>query len=366
MTAADPSADPPPDHAAAGPASLRQVAVDFQHSANLPDLLTRLEASLVVSTYQAGKVFTVGAHEGRLRIAFHHFEQAMGVARTPTGLAIGGKRQIWILPAAPMDLARRVKPAGTHDIAFLARQAHFTGPILGHDLAWAGGKLWVANTLFNCLATIEPNASFVPRWRPPFISELATGDRCHLNGLAVDDDGPRFVTVLGETDVENGWRPGKANGGCIIDVATGDVLVRGLSMPHSPRLHAGDLWLLNSGHGRLDRYDAATRAIRPVADLPGYTRGLDFHGGLAFVGLSRIRETAVFGGLPIDARRESLRCGVAVVEIASGRIAAWLFFTTGVEEVFEVRTLPGYLNPVVSGPYPDIDETETIWFVPTG
>lgn len=367
MSDSDPSTEASPGGMpAAARSAHRQVAVDYEHSANLPDLLERLGASLVVSTYQAGKVFTVGTHEGRLRIAFHHFEQAMGIARTPTGLAIGGKRQIWMLPAAPVDLARRVTPAGTHDIAFLARQAHFTGPILGHDLAWAGGKLWVANTLFNCLATIEPTASFVPRWRPPFISQLATGDRCHLNGLAADDAGPRFVTVLGATDTENGWRPDKATGGCLVDVGSGEVVVRGLSMPHSPRLHGGDLWLLNSGRGRLDRYDPSLRQSVGVADLPGYTRGLDFHGGLAFVGLSRIRETAVFGGLPIDARRESLRCGIAVVDPATGRLPAWLFFKTGVEEIFEVRVLPGYRNPVLSGPYPDIDETETIWFVPTG
>jgi uncharacterized protein (TIGR03032 family) len=309
-------------------------------------------------------VFTVGAHEGSLLIRFHNFEQAMGIARTPTGLAIGTKRQVWMLPAAPSDLAARVKPERTHDIAFLARQAHFTGPVMGHDLAWCGGSLWIVNTLFNCLCTLEPGASFVPRWRPPFISAIDTGDRCHLNGLAADDTGPRFVTALGETDTVNGWRNVKRDGGCLIDVATGDVLVRGLSMPHSPRLAGGHLWFLNSGHGRLERYDAATRSAVPVAALPGYTRGLDLCGGLAFVGLSRIRETAVFGDLPLDDRRDSLKCGVAVVDCGSGSILATLFFKSGVEEIFDVRVLPGYRNPVISGPYPDVDETETIWLVP--
>ena len=160
-----------------------------------------------------------------------------------------------------------------------------------------------------------------------------------------------------------GWRVGKRDGGCLIDVASGEVLVRGLSMPHSPRLQAGTLWLLNSGHGRLERYDPSARRTLPVAELPGYTRGLDLHGDLAFVGLSRIRETAIFGGLPLDDRRDSLRCGAAAVELRSGRIVATLFFTTGVEEIFDVRVLPGYRNPVLSGPYPDTDETETIWLV---
>jgi uncharacterized protein (TIGR03032 family) len=342
----------------------RQTAVTYDHSANLPMILDACKASLVVSTYQAGKVFTVGTQGGRIVIAFHHFEQAMGIARTPTGLAVGTKRQIWMLPAAPPGLADRVQPAGSRDVAFLARQAHFTGPVMGHDLAWSGGALWLVNTLFNSLCTIEPDASFVPRWRPPFISELAAGDRCHLNGLAADDTGPRFVTCLGQTDTVNGWRDGKRDGGCLVDVTTAEVVVAGLSMPHSPRLHAGELWLLNSGHGRLERYDAARRSTVPVAELPGYTRGLDLHGGLAFVGLSRIRETAVFGGLPLDARRDTLRCGIGVVEVATGLILAWLFFGSGVEEIFDVRVLPGYRNPAISGPYPDVDDTETIWVVP--
>lgn len=356
------SAGDPPD--AARPPQRPQTAVTYEHSTNLPALLDRLGASLVVSTYQAGKVFTVGVHESKFVIQFHHFEQAMGVARTPTGLAIGTKRQIWMLPAGPPELARRVKPEGSHDVAFLARQAHFTGPIMGHDLASCDGSLWVVNTLFNCLCTLEPNASFVPRWRPPFITEIATGDRCHLNGLAADDRAPRFVTALGETDTEAGWREGKRDGGCLIDVTSGEVLVRGLSMPHSPRLARGELWLLNSGHGRLERYDPASRTTVPVATLPGYTRGLDLFGGLAFVGLSRVRETAVFGGLPLDDRRDQLRCGVAVVECQSGQVVATLFFKSGVEEIFDVRVLPGYRNPVLSGPYPDVDQTETIWLVP--
>ena len=84
------------------------------------------------------------------------------------------------------------------------------------------------------------------------------------------------------------------------------------------------------------------------------------------MGLSRIRETAVFGGLPLAARRDSLRCEVAVVDCASGEVVATLFFRSGVDEIFDVRVLPDYRNPAISGPYPDIDDTETIWFAPGG
>jgi uncharacterized protein (TIGR03032 family) len=339
------------------------TAVDFEHTGNLVALLQQLGISLLISTYQAGKVVSVGSTPTGLQIRFHHFEQAMGLARLPTGIAVVARRQIWTLNAAP-DLARRLPPAGSHDICFLTRQAHFTGPIMGHDLAWCGDELWVVNTLFSCLCVLHPVYSFVPRWRPPFVSALVSEDRCHLNGMATDERQPRYVTALGETDTAAGWRPNKATGGCLIEVASGDVLLRGLSMPHSPRLHNGRLWLLDSGYGRLGRYDEQTQRLEVVCELPGYTRGMDCFGRLAFIGLSRIRETSVFGGLPIAERRATLRCGLAVVDLDSAKVLATLLFHSGVEEIFDVKVLPGYRNPVLSGPYPDVDRTETLWLVP--
>ena len=341
------------------------TAVDFQHSANLAPLLQQLGVSLLVSTYQAGKVFTIGTAAGALQIRFYHFEQAMGLARTPTGLAIGTRRQVWSLPAAP-DLASRLQPPGQYDSCFLARHAHFTGSILGHELAWCKGELWVVNTLFSCLCVLPPDFSFAPRWRPPFISGLAAEDRCHLNGLAVDDDRPRYVTALGECDTAAGWRANKASGGCLIDVPSGEVVLRGLCMPHSPRIHQGQLWLLNSGKGQLSRCDPAAGRLDAVAQLPGYARGMDCFGRHAFVGLSRIRETAVFGGLPIAAQRPELLCGVAVVDMAAGQTVATLQFSSGVEEIFDVKVLPGCRSPMLSGPFPEEDRGEPLWLVPSG
>ena len=88
------------------------------------------------------------------------------------------------------DIAPRVEPAGQHDACYLPRSCHVTGNIGVHELAWAGDELWVVNTRFSCLCTLDPDYSFVPRWRPPFVSALAAEDRCHLNGLAVADGGP--------------------------------------------------------------------------------------------------------------------------------------------------------------------------------
>ena len=258
----------------------------------------------------------------------------------PAGVAVGSRAQVWFLDGAP-DLVPRLEPPGRHDACFLTRSSRYTGEIQGHELAWSGDDLWVVNTAFSCLCTLHPEHSFEPRWRPPFISTLAPEDRCHLNGLAMADGRPKYVTVLAETDAPQGWRPVKATGGCLIDVPSGETVARGFAMPHSPRVHEGQVWVLNSGVGRLVVVDPATGRHDDVAELPGYTRGLAMLGPYAFVGLSKIRETSTFGGVPIAERRDELKCGVGAIDLRTGRLAAHLEFVAGVDEIFDVVALPG-------------------------
>jgi uncharacterized protein (TIGR03032 family) len=339
----------------------REVRHEYTHS--LPPLLSRLGVSLLVSTYQAGKVVAVGVADGALTLSYHNFERAMGLAVTPDGLAVAARAQVWFLHAAP-DLAARVAPAGRHDACFLTRSSHFTGEIQAHELAWAGGELWLVNTAFGCLCTLDGRHSFVPRWRPPFLTALAADDRCHLNGLAVSDGVPKYATALAETDTPQGWRADRANSGCLIDVPSGETVARGFAMPHSPRVHGGRVWVLHSGAGRLVLVDPASGKAQTVSELPGYTRGLALYDRFAFVGLSRIRETSTFGGMPIAERRPELKCGVGVVDLYTGRLAAHLEFVTGVEEIFDVQVLPGARCPALSGPYASLDGGAPIWTVP--
>jgi uncharacterized protein (TIGR03032 family) len=316
-------------------------------------LLHQLGASLLVSTYQANKLLVVRALGNGLSTLVRTFERPMGLAVDGPRIALGARNQIWRFRDAP-DIAPRVEPAGQHDACFLPRSCHVTGDIGVHEMAWAGEELWIVNTRFSCLCTLDPDYSFVPRWRPPFISALAADDRCHLNGLAIGDGErgvlvPRYVTALGETDTAGGWRAHKPQGGCVIDVPTGAVLVRGLSMPHSPRWHDGWLWLLESGTGRLVLADLAKGRWHAVADLPGFARGLAFAGPYAFVGLSKIRPTSAMDGVPLAERRDQLKCGVAVVDLRTGQAVALLEFQSAVEEIFDVKLLPGLHFPEVVG-----------------
>jgi uncharacterized protein (TIGR03032 family) len=360
MTEADPVNEAAPEEKKE---SWREVRHEFTPS--LPGLLAELNVSLLVSTYQAGKVVVVGVDQGQLSLSYHNFESAMGLAAGSGRIAVGSRAQIWFLQSRP-DLVPQLEPIGRRDACFLTRSSHYTGEIQGHELAWSGQELWIVNTLFSCLCTLHPTHSFEPRWQPPFITAIAAEDRCHLNGLAMVEGKPAYVSALSETDVAQAWRPSKATGGCLIDVASGQTVARGFAMPHSPRVHGGRVWLLDSGQGQLVVIDPASGRADSVIELPGYTRGLSFHGRYAFVGLSRIRETATFGGLPIAERQQKLRCGVGVVELTTGRLAAHLEFVTGVEEIFAVQVLPGARFPLLSGPFPTVDGTAPIWTVPTG
>src|SRR5262245_35281035 len=339
----------------------REVRHEYTHS--LPPLLNQLGVSLLVSTYQAGKVVAVGIAEGELTLSYHNFERAMGLAVKHDAIAIAARAQVWLLRSAP-DLARRVEPVGRHDACFLTRSSHFTGEIQAHELAWAGDELWLVNTAFGCLCTLDGVHSFVPRWRPPFLTALAADDRCHVNGLAVADGAPKYVTALAETDTPQGWRANKVTSGCLIDVASGQTVVRGFAMPHSPRVHRGQVWMLHSGAGQLVLVDPASGRVQTVTELPGYTRGLALYDRFAFVGLSKIRETSTFGGMPIAARRPELKCGVGVVDLGTGQLMAHLEFVTGVEEIFDVQVVPGARCPALSGPYAVLDGAAPIWTVP--
>lgn len=342
-----PAPVPPP--AANRPAA---VALNFTQSDSFAPLLKKLGVSLLVTTYQANKLLVVREQRGGLSILVRSFDRPMGLAADARRIALGTRDQVWTLRNAP-DLARRVEPAGAHDACFIPRSSHVTGDIGVHEVAWGGDtdeELWLVSTRFSCLCTLDPDYSFVPRWRPPFVTALAAEDRCHLNGLAMVGGRPAYVTALGRTDTPGGWRAGKATGGILMSVPDGRVVAGGLCMPHSPRRHDSALLLLDSGTGRLLGVDPASGETRVVAaELPGFARGLALCGPYAFVGLSKIRPTSAMDGVPLATRRDALQCGVAVVDLRNGGIVASVEFQSAVEEVFDVQVLAGERFPEVLG-----------------
>lgn len=339
----------------------------FRHSANFASLVEESGGTLLVSTYQAGQLATFGSVDGVLRIALEPFRLAMGIAVHSRQVAVGADGLVWRLERLRPEPGAGVVRGGGHDEALLARSAHVTGPIHAHEMAFVHDELWVVNTLFSCLCTLDPHFHFIPRWKPPFITDCRVpGDRCHLNGLAVGGDRLRYVTALSETDTPNGWRPEKHRSGVLLDVETGEAVARGFAMPHSPRLWNDLVLLLDSGRGTLVAVDVSKGTWETVATLPGYARGLAVVGRLAFVGLSRIRETSVFSQIPIAERRESLKCGLAIVDLQRGELVSLFEFVEGIEEIFDVRLLPGPRSPLLRGPVPPDQNhmPDMLWTLP--
>ena len=309
--------------------------------------------SLALTTYQAGKVVLIAWDPklNQVTLLPRQFDKPMGLARTPDSnkLALATRHAVVLLADAPLlaqDYLEDQK--GKYGALYLPRAQYFTGDLNIHDLAFdAGGKLWLVNTRFCCLSHLSDDHSFIPDWKPPFISEIVPEDRCHLNGLAMVNGRPKYVTCLGETNSVGGWRDKKASGGILIDIETNEIFLRGLSMPHSPRWHNNRLYLLNSGAGELWSFDPQSRSHQIICQLPGYLRGLAFAGDFALVGLCQIREKHIFGGLPVQQREKKLICGVAVIDLRSGQQTALFEFTSGVQELYEVLFLPEVHRPMI-------------------
>jgi uncharacterized protein (TIGR03032 family) len=337
------------------------------HTNTFAQILTQLHLSLAVTTYQAGKLVLLRPElqNGKpvVNTHFRSFRKPMGFAWERGRFAIGTTSEIWEFHDIPAVAGKLEDSQASKscDAVFLPRSCGMTGDVQIHEMVWAPqpkssasspdsnlSELWFVNTRFSCLATRSDVYSFVPRWYPPFISALTPEDRCHLNGVALRDGEIRYVTALGDTDSPAGWRENKRAGGILFDLKVNEIFARGLSMPHSPRWHNGNLWLLESGNGGIGIVDQRTGKYEEVCRLPGFTRGLDFAGPYALVGLSQVRETAVFSGIAIAEKPQDERCcGVWAIDTGTGRIIGFVKFTDAVQEIFAVQALTGLRWPEV-------------------
>jgi uncharacterized protein (TIGR03032 family) len=331
------------------PDSIAERTVQCSVSEGFADWIERSGGSIAITTYQAGKVALVGWNGRQVHFTMRQFERPMGLAVDGSRMALATQTQLLLLTDAPL-LAPDYLDHGRYDALYLPRVAYHTGPINLHDLAFSGETLWAVNTRFGCLITPSADFSFVPRWQPHFLTQLAPEDRCHLNGLATIAGRPAFVTALGRTDIPRGWVPTKATGGILMHVDSNEIVMDGLCMPHSPRWHDGKLWLLNSGLGELSIVDPQRGSHSTVAALPGYVRGLHFVGPYALIGLSKVRTKHIFDGLPVQKRYDKLLCGVAIVDTRDGRTLGTFEFTEAAEELYDVAFLPGVQRPTIFNP----------------
>ncbi|MEL6479613.1 MAG: TIGR03032 family protein [Pseudomonadota bacterium] len=311
-------------------------------------------ASLAFTTYQAGKLFFIGLQpDGRLSVFERTFSRCMGLGvdtTDPSTFYMSSLYQLW-------KFQNFLDPGQTHqgyDAVYVPVTGHTTGDIDVHDIHAAGKAPVFVATRFNCLATLDERHSFRPLWRPPFIDRIAAEDRCHLNGMAMAGRGalPKYVTCVSRTNLADGWREHRREGGLVLDVASGEPVATGLSMPHSPRLHQNRLFILQSGTGEFGEIDRKSGAFTPLCFLPGFARGLSILGDYAVIGISKARE-GTFEGLALNERlaREGVRakCALMVVNLKTGDLEHSLDVEGVVEELYDVAILPGMRRPMALG-----------------
>ncbi|WP_430429965.1 TIGR03032 family protein [Parasphingorhabdus sp.] len=326
--------------------------IDINFSQGLAGFLASNNISIGFTSYQTGRLYLIGhGSDGKLALHEALYPQAMGVIGDANRIYLGTLTQIVRMENV---LGSSQRANEVHDKVYVPRNLQTTGNVDIHELGIReNGKIVFVNTRYSCLCEPSVTHSFKPIWKPEFISKLAPEDRCHLNGLAMVEDQPKYVTAVCRSDVVDGWRDRRHDGGIVIDIDSNEILTGGLSMPHSPRFHDGKLWLLNSGTGELGWLNPSDKAFTPLAFFPGFLRGLAFHNGYAFVTLSKPRHGR-FEGLELDAKLKAKDadawCGIQIVSLSSGDVAQWLRFDGAITELFDICVLPGVANPITLGP----------------
>jgi uncharacterized protein (TIGR03032 family) len=319
-------------------------ALRYEANASFIQVLEAAGCSLVISVYTSGRVALVSAENGKLQIGVFPFSRPMGIASAggdEARLAIATFQEIVVLADAPLLAPGHPDNPGTYQHLLVPRATLFCGDIDAHDLVWIGSRLLAANTRFSCIAEIDGRCSFVPVWQPAFISELMPEDRCHLNGLAAADGRVVYATAFGQADARRGWSGDRFHSGVLMEVPSGEIVLGNLCMPHSPRVFDGQLYVLDSGTGRVLRVSPAQQTAESIATLPGFTRGFDRIGDVLFVGLSHLRDRPGERP-PIAAKPEELLCGVAAIDSRQGRVLGYLRFDEAFTEIFDIKVLPKF------------------------
>jgi len=325
-------------------------SLEINASRQFTSWLAEQKLSLAFTTYQAGKLFFIGLKpDGKLSVFERTFERCMGLYASDSSLYMSSLYQLWRFE----NILQPGQTNNEYDALYVPQMSYVTGDLDIHDVVVGKDGLVFVNTLFSCLAKVSESHSFVPLWKPPFISKLAAEDRCHLNGLALQDGKPRYVTAVSQSDAAEGWRDKRGDGGCVIDVESEEIIVTGLSMPHSPRWYRDKLWVCNSGSGEFGYVDLDAGKFEPVAFCPGYLRGCSFYGDFAVLGISKPRGNKTFSGLALDEqlnqKQVEARCGLLVIDLRSGDIVHSLRVDGIIDELYDVVILPGVCQPMAIG-----------------
>ncbi|GLQ30246.1 TIGR03032 family protein [Litoribrevibacter albus] len=344
------------------------------YSDNLPQILKVLNISLVITSYQAGQLILIRSDGDTVTTCSKEFPRPMGVYADQHHLTLGTATQVIdfqrcdglldqvrsgyldneqeltkkilekdekAMEAFLNERRKTINQVKKANALYLHRAAITTGMINIHDIAWGDEGLWVVNSTFSCLATLAPDSSFIARWKPPFISELVPEDRCHLNGMAMRDGKPRYVTTFNKENRRDSWAEEQQfDDGTLIDVQTSKILVDGMIMPHSPRYHEGKIYVCESGRGLVWRVDPESGAKTQMIQLPGFLRGMTFLDDIMLVGLSRVRDSDSNKDMPLRQEGIETVSGVWLINLNDDSVIAYIKFEDDVDQIYDIGIIP--------------------------
>ncbi len=315
------------------------------YTPDIPEFLSKLRCSIIISTYQAGKLVMISPKDNDTLITLpRSFDKPMGFDIINDQMVLANKDEV-IRFENSKDLADHYpnKP-NIYDNLFIPRATYYTGQIDIHDIAFGNDSIFAVNTSFSCICEVGKNYNFIPIWKPKFISELVSEDRCHLNGLVVKNGKPKYITALSTTNTKQGWRKNITEGGVLIDIESDTILFDKLAMPHSPILHKGDLYGLLSANGQFVRFNIENKQIEVIKELNGFCRGLDIIEDYAFIGMSKLRKnSSTFSKLPFADKAD--KAGIKIIHLPTKAFVGEIIYNTSVDEIYEVKILKNSIRP---------------------
>ncbi len=315
--------------------------------------LTEQAISLIFTTYESGQCIVIAPGiDNKTVIIERRFDRPMSIYQEGKNIWISTLNSIWKMENG-LDKGQRFNEMWER--LYLPRTSHVTGNVDIHDLCVDyKNDLFAVITKNNCIARItnQKKGNFTPVWTPNFISQMVDEDRCHLNGFCFDEEGLAYASAVGISNENLGWKDKRSDGGVIINTRTNEVIIDGLSMPHTPRLYKNSLWFLEAGRGYLCKYDLETKKLEKTTWLPGFLRGLRFYKTYAFICSSKPRDK-IFEGLPLEEeikkRGAEALCSISIVDLNSNEVIHDIKITGSVKEIYDMVVLEDCKTPLLYG-----------------
>lgn len=339
-----------------------EAVIGFDYTRNFPLWLLEHNCSILISTYKAHKLLCLGIDEktSKVSLIFTNLLRPMGISYDQITNTIYSSNLGNIVQYENSGLDKH-EQWGNFDALFVPKRVDYGSDVDIHDLRVSindnNRKIYYVSASLNSILTVSDHKSFDVFWTPKFISrnpdsklKIFREDRCHLNGLALVDNKPKYVTAACMRDYYYAWKEHHGEG-VVIDIETDEVVCSGLWAPHSPIWYNNRLYIGEAGTGQFGFVDLEKKEFIPKKFLPGFIRGISCHNNFALINISNDRHDTCFAHLPLghilkEKGQKSL-CGICVVNLDTFEIVNHFEFQ-GLTEIYDITVLPNIIRPRIA------------------